>query len=192
MITYPPGAGGWTFWDFGRDENGGNLLARVRFVLQEDGRLEPVEMHVDGLSRLSGDILRRIPLGSMEAYANGTGRDELLAAIEKTGPKAERATERWRTTVDAGERAPKGLDPESVRKAFRRSLRLRIPREPKYPDAFYERVAELYTALSERGFRGPAQQIADANGIEVTTVHRWIREARGRKLLPPGRRGRAG
>lgn len=38
----------------------------------------------------------------------------------------------------------------------------------------------------------PAKEIAGEAGVPVTTVHRWIREARRRGFLPPARKGRAG
>jgi hypothetical protein len=68
-----------------------------------------------------------------------------------------------------------------------------VPNDLKKPDAFYALVAELYTALADSGSRRPAQEIADANkSVEVTTVHRWIKEARRRGLLGSGRKGKAG
>lgn len=73
----------------------------------------------------------------------------------------------------------------------RRHLRLAIPTTPKYPDGFYERVAELYRRLVAAGEQ-PAPRLADANGVAVTTTHRWIRECRRRGFLPPGQTGRAG
>lgn len=74
-----------------------------------------------------------------------------------------------------------------------RSLRLRIPAGTKRPDSFYKKVAELYTALTASGTHKPAQVIAEANDVPVTTVRRWIKEARARKVLAPAdRAGRAG
>ncbi len=60
-----------------------------------------------------------------------------------------------------------------------------------YPDEFYERVASIYSMLIARR-EHPAPAIAEANGIPVSTVHRWIKESRQRGILPPGRKGRAG
>lgn len=61
-----------------------------------------------------------------------------------------------------------------------------------YPDTFYEKVARAYSIAIAR-HQHPAQAIADANGgMAVSTVHRWIKEARRRGILAPGRKGRAG
>jgi len=59
------------------------------------------------------------------------------------------------------------------------------------PDAFYEAVAAHYrwhAAVSPK----PAARMAEASNVPVSTVHRWIREARLRGFLPPGKRGKAG
>lgn len=58
-------------------------------------------------------------------------------------------------------------------------------------DDFYRLVATHYrwhAAVSKR----PAARMAEAGGVPVSTVHRWIREARSRGHLPPGHQGRAG
>jgi len=52
------------------------------------------------------------------------------------------------------------------------------------PDDFYARVADAYAWLASRG-ASPARDLAEKNGVPVTTVHRWVKEARARGLLPP-------
>ncbi|MEU7807893.1 hypothetical protein AB0B18_15715 [Micromonospora chalcea] len=59
------------------------------------------------------------------------------------------------------------------------------------PDAFSRRVAQAY-AVAVESTSAPAKALADEAQVPVTTVHRWIREARQRGHLPPARRGRAG
>lgn len=57
-----------------------------------------------------------------------------------------------------------------------------IPDGYRKPDSFYADVAERFLqagALSSR----PALDLAEANGVKPTTVHRWIREAKARGLL---------
>ena len=81
----------------------------------------------------------------------------------------------------ASEDAPKG-----------RGLRITVPKGRRRPDEFYEKVARLYGQLSATGSRRPASDIAEANDLPVSTVHRWIKEARSWGLLPGGQRGRAG
>lgn len=69
--------------------------------------------------------------------------------------------------------------------------RLDVPPARPFPDEFYEQVAELYRALSLRT-RAVAATIADANGVQVTQVHRWIKVARQRGHLGAGQRGKVG
>jgi hypothetical protein len=60
-----------------------------------------------------------------------------------------------------------------------------------YPDAFYDAVASAYRHLATASHR-PVVELAAANGVPVTTAQRWIKEARRRELLAPGRPGKAG
>ncbi len=175
------GEGGWAWFSlWGAEE----AEARVRFAVRPDGRLEAAELHLGGPVPITGDLLRNLPLAGMEAWANGRGREGLMAAIESAGVEVEQATDEWRRSVADGW-ATLGT------RARRPSLRLRIPNGPKRPDSFYKRVGEVYSALAVESHR-PAKEIADANGVKPTTVHRWIKEARARGVLGPGQRGRAG
>lgn len=56
------------------------------------------------------------------------------------------------------------------------------------PDGFYRRVADRYAELVITT-NAPARDIAAESGVPVTTVHRWIREARRRGHLAPARQG---
>ncbi|HET7416877.1 MAG TPA: hypothetical protein VFJ61_04535 [Solirubrobacterales bacterium] len=60
-----------------------------------------------------------------------------------------------------------------------------------YPNAFYEAVATTYRHLSATSSR-PVAALAEANEVPVTTAQRWVKEARRRGLLAPGRPGKAG
>jgi hypothetical protein len=68
--------------------------------------------------------------------------------------------------------------------------RLKVPAGAK-SDGFYRQVASVYGALAATSNR-PAVELAEANGVPVTTAHRWINEARRRGFLPPGQKGRRG
>lgn len=59
------------------------------------------------------------------------------------------------------------------------------------PDEFYREIADVYLDLAQASPR-PASDLAESNGVPVTTAHRWIKEARRRGFLPPGRPGKAG
>jgi hypothetical protein len=59
------------------------------------------------------------------------------------------------------------------------------------PDGFYARVADAYREYAPHT-RAAAAEIAREANVPVTTVHRWIGEARRRGFLPPARKGKAG
>jgi hypothetical protein len=54
----------------------------------------------------------------------------------------------------------------------------------RHPDMFYVSVADAYAELIDTS-RHPAQDIATLTDAPITTVNRWVREARRRGLLPP-------
>jgi hypothetical protein len=58
-------------------------------------------------------------------------------------------------------------------------------------DEFYRRVGEIYGKAAVASTR-PAADLATIWEVPVTTVHRWIREARRRGHLPPAEPGRRG
>jgi hypothetical protein len=60
-----------------------------------------------------------------------------------------------------------------------------------YPDRFYDEVASVYRDLARVTAR-PVAELASANEVPPTTAHRWVREARRRGKLPPGRPGKPG
>ena len=59
------------------------------------------------------------------------------------------------------------------------------------PDVFYREVADVYLDLAQASHR-PASDIAAQHGVPVSTAHRWVKEARRRGFLPPGRPGKTG
>ena len=63
--------------------------------------------------------------------------------------------------------------------------------DQRSPEEFYREVARQYQA-AVRVTSKPAALLAEPAGVPVTTVHRWVREARRRGFLPTGRKGKAG
>jgi hypothetical protein len=59
------------------------------------------------------------------------------------------------------------------------------------PDDFYAEVAAIYRNLVSHT-KQPVVHIALANNVPKSTAHRWVKEARNRGHLPPGRPGKAG
>ena len=63
----------------------------------------------------------------------------------------------------------------------------RVPYGQPKPDSFYKDVARVFSDLSMDSAR-PAAVISEANGVPVSTVHGWVKEARRRGFLSPGER----
>lgn len=60
------------------------------------------------------------------------------------------------------------------------TLRVEPVQKGRRPDSFYEQVEHAYALAVARGNSGAAQQVADANDVPITTVYRWLKEARRR------------
>jgi len=147
----------WHAW-IDRSRPAAQASVRVRVAGGDDGRLHVVDLHVEGI--VSAEVLRSIPIGRIEAAANG----QLHASAPDRPPRRTNATI---------------------------AARLRTNAVRGYPDAFYDAVASAYRALATSSAR-PVADLADANDVPVTTAQRWVKEARRRGLLAPGRPGKAG
>lgn len=148
----------------------------------DDGRLRVVEMHWAPGTPVSPDMLRRVQLGKIETWVNRhENARELRERLARREPNLRRLAS--------------SLDEEGGKLASMpryRIAHLPVPEgRGRYPDSFYQRVGELYSYL-EATEGGAASSLADANDVPVTTIHRWVKEARRRGFLPPGRRGKAG
>jgi hypothetical protein len=131
-------------------------------------------MHVDAPDQLSAEVLRSIPVGRIEAAAN--------AQLHPSAPDPGADPLAW----------PEGTSPLDADG-------LRVPDELRtaddagrgYPDMFYGAVAAAYRLLAAASPR-PVADLAGANEVPVTTAQRWVKEARRRGHLAPGRPGKAG
>lgn len=85
--------------------------------------------------------------------------------------------------------------PHSAEQGWRADARLPddLIEEPTWrrSDGFYAAVASTYRHLVSATPR-PVVELAEANGVPRTTAHRWVKEARRRGMLAPGRPGKAG
>jgi hypothetical protein len=183
-----PTSDGWYEW---RQEPPLPAGVLVRVAVVPDGRLVLTGLRVEGGP--TAELLRSIPVGRIEAAANAqlTVVDDAvvpagMARHRPSGTRVPRASELGWDTVDPGrarERPPmpprlsRGAEPSAGRRG--------------HPDAFYRNVAVAYLDLAQASSR-PAAELAEANGVPSTTAHRWIKEARRRGYLPPGRPGKAG
>jgi hypothetical protein len=167
--------GGWVAYRWrhrGRPAGLALADALVRFE-ERDGRLEPVELRLPSDEQpLTAARLRAVPLGRIAAWAN-----------------APNVAANIRDHLDETVATP---FPDFVRLYGRGSAhRLGEIPEPPYGDAFYKRVAAAYSDLARQVAR-PAAELAEVNEIPVRRVHSWVKEARRRGFLPPGRPGKAG
>jgi hypothetical protein len=84
-----------------------------------------------------------------------------------------------------------GLAEGPRRRTARIPANLRANAVQGYPDRFYDAVAAAYRSLVATSSR-PIADLAAANDVALTTAQRWVKEARRRGKLPPGRAGKAG
>ena len=166
-----------------------------------DGELVVTRLIVTGVP-LSSDEIRRIPLARIAAMAKRVYRygdrqlwlDGLVVATTTPPPDLVEADKRidayltWPTGEYRQADPPQGFfPPERPEQPESPPLARPDRRNPE----FYRQVASAYNAAASRS-RRPVAVLAAEAGVPHNTARHWIREARRRGYLPPGRRGRAG
>lgn len=155
------------------------VRVNVRLNRDAEGRWVVAGLLIEGKA-ITGETLRRIPLARLEALAN-TDLASLALTLEQAGaPPSDDGL----TLGDLRSLAGVAPAPTARRPSLRRP-------DGSDPDAFYREVATAYASAAAESSR-PAAALAEEAGVPVTTVHRWVREARRRGLLPPGKKGKAG
>jgi len=161
-------------------------VVRLRFGLRGEHQSEAEIRELwasaeHGAGDLGGQTLRALPWSRLEAAVNQPAQAELR---------------RWLMPETASVVDPPPLDQSKwqrrppVERQRAPRLRVRVPDDFRKPDSFYAEVADRFMQLIVFGEDSPAEQIANANpGVNVSTVHRWIKEARNRGLLPAAPRG---
>jgi hypothetical protein len=155
----------------------------VRIAVGDGGRLVLTGLRIDGSP--SAELLRAIPVGRIEATANAQlcVIDDVIVANTPVNP---------RTRPLAAPAAPgDGWETTDPARAIPRVHRPEVARSRGRPDLFYREVADVYLDLAQASHR-PASDIAAQHGVPVSTAHRWVKEARRRGFLPPGRPGKTG
>lgn len=158
----------------------GDHKVYVRFAVVPSGRLRVAELRVVASDGVGAEMLRRVPLGRVEAMVNSP---ELADAVRAD---VEAATKVERDIGPAGEQEDHEEAEVSVKRRTRRDLKLRIPDARRRPDDFYRQVA-VTMATASQTTRSAAEAVAAANEVPVTTVHRWMKEARRRGVAGPAR-----
>lgn len=185
------GAGGWTHYRARFASGGPSAEVWVRLEKRSDGRLEATELHARGLSPAD---LRAIPLGRIEAAANEVGvRAEVLGRIGRSGGRAGAPLHALRSLAPS--RRERELRALSEHEAWlvpfaglQSTLSIRPKPGKRGPDEFYRDIGAIYERLAATTAR-PAPELARSAKVSVSTVHRWVKEARRRGLIAPGRRG---
>jgi hypothetical protein len=179
------------------------LTAAAICAVSPDGRIYFSTLSVTGVKvpAVGSDELRMVPVTVMLTVANGYLRESILGMLAQRGdPTATAVLEGnipKRPVVPEGyalteQQVPDVVTPNADPERPPTFFFMDIPRGPGL-NAFYEAVAAAYRWLVViKGSRRPALDLAEKNGVPVTTVHRWIAEARRRGVLEPGVRGRAG
>jgi hypothetical protein len=166
--------GGWVRYRADR------LPAPVLVRFQEHtGRLVVTELYLEHQGGIEATLLRQVPLGRIEAWANSPeAAGSIRARLGLVVPDLRAAASELGRTYN-----PKKVTPALV---------LDAPESRRdHGDDFYRSVARVYGQAAAT-HRAPATAMAEANHVPVSTVHRWVKEARRRGFLPAGRPGKAG
>lgn len=197
MVSTAPGKPGWLEFRIRGDDR---LRLLVKLARRGD-RWVPTRMILDG-EWLDAQTLRAIPFGRVESVANRFKADAAGLTVGLPDDARTELAERGEIWPDQFEQIDQALgrylqeSEDDLRNGmqFKRSGPERPPLtrpDGTDPEAFSQRVAEAYNAAI-MSTSTPAKMLAEEAGVPVTTVHRWIREARQRGALPPARKGRAG
>jgi hypothetical protein len=146
-------------------------------VAEVRGRPRIVAIKIEDAEGVVHDAIRRVPVAQIEASLaeqQATGRRDAVARPE---------------SIRVGFTVP---SPPTRRELHIEKRHFRNPGGRGYAPELYQRVAKLYRRCVAARVQ-PAPAIAEANDVPVSTVHRWIREARRRGVLLSARKkGAAG
>lgn len=177
---------GWAAF-YSTEVEAAGLSVVLRFGALPDQPLEIREFRVVALSTeisFNSPLMRAIPFTRIVAAVN---RPALLSEIR---PLLARPNLIWEGRLPGSGYEVWTIPPRVRARMPRPKLRLPHDAGRKRPDAFYEKLAEVYLAQASISNR-PAQDVAMANEIPVSTVHRWLKEARARGILRLPRLGEA-
>jgi hypothetical protein len=148
----------------------------IRFARDSKEGDRPVYVAVRRNTGLTASDLRRFPWTRMMRFADTMVRmpDPVTGAAPRNPAHL--------TDVQIALRGAAPSTPPRPRRPGRRG----------HSDDHYMTVAAEYQALCQDGNRSPTATLAGRHFVSRNTAAGWVREARKRGLLPPGRRGRAG
>ncbi len=157
----------------------------LRFKVQEDGRTLITDLLIGGGPPITADLLRKVQVGRIEnTFAAATAVAKVFAEEHGEPPLRQQPDD------DLTLGALRARLPSQAPASGTSRVRLTRP-DGSDPETFYQQVAEAYRSAAAES-RRPAAVLAEEASVPVTTVHRWIREARRRGFLPPGQKGKLG
>lgn len=177
------GRAGWLFWHLHPFKHD----VRVETVEDDGGRLVVHSLVVAACDTLLGPgsiaptEIRDIALGRVEGLINSPE----YAPLVRGALTATSGSDYSPSGCPVGLAVRKAEDRPFVRQD--RTLRIEIPAGRHFEDDFYREVGQTY-AIAYQTSQRPAADIAEATGVPVTRVHRWLKEARRRGLMSPARR----
>jgi hypothetical protein len=174
-----PLPGGWALY---QQRDVPQVVVIAKFVPDDQGRLRMHEFQFKSRDPITPLLVREIRLGQLEGIANHPSIKETLLRSLEDDP-AEMVLQHR-----GGTEAPITFPLDPPRPIG--SLKLRVPRSRPYPDQFFIDVADKYGRAESFSLR-PAAEIAKANSVPIDRVHGWIKGARSRGFLGPGRRRRS-
>jgi hypothetical protein len=174
--------------------DGGGM--RIRVTPQANGRRLITGVYVFG-PEVTASVLQEVPVSRLDLYLNLSDRKlpflVTLDEISRLGDMGLTAHEaKPGMTVEDLEALNGSATLEPLTPSPRpKREQLTRPGKNTDPAVFYAKVAEIYREYALLG-HAPAVRMHEEADVPVTTVHRWVREARRRGFLPPGRKGKAG
>jgi hypothetical protein len=194
LVVAPQPHNGWARYFY--DRTGHGPIVRLRLGPDPESNADKPAMTVREVwvafenARVGARVMRDLPLGRIEAAINQPlVYADLSRYVSIPTARSIQFPDHLRDP-DSGPDDPPWwiVPPQSKRRAPR--LKLRIPEGPgKKPDEFYRQVAERFTYLGTVSTR-PANELAAANDVNVSTIHGWVKEARRRGLMPAADRRR--
>lgn len=176
VITIGPG--GWARCNVPDVGDDASVDLRVLVQVDDRRRFYFSRVVVADDHGVSARTMRDLPLGRMQSALSNPRMADRLVELLMAPPAAGGPDGAPEHIGDFGSR--------SRRKRSAGPAVLKVPEGRRKPDSFYQDVAVAYVELSGRS-KQPAADLAEANGVPVTTVHRWVKEARRRGLMAPGR-----
>jgi hypothetical protein len=145
-------------------------------------------------AEITPEILRGLSVRRLEAELNAAPRLE----PGQPYPMGAAVVANFVRSVSDDELEPSLAELRDRAREQTRQARPKEPDRPRLtrpdgasPDEFYPRVAAAYSQYALLT-TAPAKEMAAEASVPITTVHRWIREARRRGFLTRARKGKAG